>query len=183
MSEKIFESISALMDDEADDLELRRLLKEMEANDSLASVWSRYHVAKAVIHKEMVYPHIDLTGRVRNALESERAHSQSIFNKLPKMAAVAAVAMFSVLLTAKLVVNQSVSTGGAGNLVAAIPNVVNPNIQRAGYIIGQPNGAIPLKASRSIQYNDVQRVDVDAMPRGYIVLPTADIPSDSSIQK
>lgn len=185
MSDKSFESISALMDNQADDLELRRLLKEMQTNDAIANKWSQFHLARDILHKESSFTRpIDLTARVRDALQAEIAHQQSFFNTLPKMAAVAAVAMLSVLITAKLVVNQSSTSGVPNNMIAVSPNVVNPSIQRAGYIVGQPGASLPsLRAQHRLQNNDIQRVDATSMPRGYIVLPAAEAPSNTEFVK
>ena len=47
--ERIRESLSALMDDEADDLELARVLKAMDEDDDVSGVWSRYHAISAVL--------------------------------------------------------------------------------------------------------------------------------------
>lgn len=184
MSDKLFESISALMDNEVDDLELRRLLKEMETNDELARVWSRYHVARDVLHKELpvsAVTNIDLTARVRAALQDESVHRERTFmNSLPRSAAVAAVVMFSVLLTAKLVVNQPATGGNSNSVMAAVPNVANPAIQRAGYIVGQPVSTSPsLRAQRDLRYNDIQRVEQVNMKNGYIVLPAAEVQSSN----
>lgn len=49
MSERIRESLSALMDDEADDLELARVLKAMGEDDDVSGAWSRYHLVSAVL--------------------------------------------------------------------------------------------------------------------------------------
>jgi len=50
------ESLSALMDNESDELELRRLLKELPGHPEIAQTWSRYHLARSVLHKEEVRP-------------------------------------------------------------------------------------------------------------------------------
>ncbi len=50
MSERLRESLSALMDDEADDLELGRILRAMEEDNSeLTATWSRYQLVSAVL--------------------------------------------------------------------------------------------------------------------------------------
>lgn len=50
MSERLRESLSALMDDEADDLELGRILRAMEEEDSeLTATWSRYQLVSAIL--------------------------------------------------------------------------------------------------------------------------------------
>jgi sigma-E factor negative regulatory protein RseA len=50
MSERLRESLSALMDDEADDLELGRILRAMDSGEAdLAATWSRYQLVSAVL--------------------------------------------------------------------------------------------------------------------------------------
>lgn len=65
MANKLYESLSALMDNEADDLELRRILKALEAagspeeagdspeRDDLQAKWHRYHVVSASLKQEI----------------------------------------------------------------------------------------------------------------------------------
>ncbi|MCX2981849.1 anti-anti-sigma factor [Halieaceae bacterium IMCC14734] len=48
MNERMQESLSALMDDEANELELQRLLKHSDAGE-LRSAWARMHGASAVV--------------------------------------------------------------------------------------------------------------------------------------
>lgn len=55
-SKSFDESLSALMDNEADDLELRRLLKELPENPSLLATWGRFHEARSVLHNEEMRP-------------------------------------------------------------------------------------------------------------------------------
>lgn len=50
------ESLSALMDNAADDLELRRILKSCDRNPELLQTWERYHLAQAVLHDNRVAP-------------------------------------------------------------------------------------------------------------------------------
>lgn len=52
MSEKLKESLSAVVDGEADEFELRRVLDEIGKNELLAASWERYHVIGSVIRRE-----------------------------------------------------------------------------------------------------------------------------------
>ncbi len=52
MSEKLKESLSAVIDGEADEFELRRVLDEMNRDERLAGSWERYHVIGAVLRGE-----------------------------------------------------------------------------------------------------------------------------------
>lgn len=50
MSERLRESLSALMDDEADDLELGRILRAMDSGEGdLGATWSRYQLVSAAL--------------------------------------------------------------------------------------------------------------------------------------
>lgn len=52
MSEKLKESLSAVIDGEADEFELRRVLDEMTRDELLAASWERYHVIGSVLRGE-----------------------------------------------------------------------------------------------------------------------------------
>lgn len=52
MNDRLRESVSALMDDAGDDLEMRRLLAAMETDGELRGKWHRYHVISAVMRRE-----------------------------------------------------------------------------------------------------------------------------------
>ena len=68
------ESLSAVMDDEADELELRRVLASID-NVEQRATWARYQVARAAMHKELLLPELDLTKGVNAALDQEAAPS------------------------------------------------------------------------------------------------------------
>jgi|SRR5690606_6930111 len=66
------ETLSALLDNEADDLELRRVLKELAADPSLAETWRRYNVTRSLMHNdEMVQVSPAATQRIFAAIEAE----------------------------------------------------------------------------------------------------------------
>jgi len=69
MNVKTRESLSALLDDEADDLELRRILAQAH-DDELLDVWQRYHQVQAGLNsEEAAWAHIDLRVDIANALD------------------------------------------------------------------------------------------------------------------
>lgn len=51
-SDHLFESLSALVDNEANELEVRRLLKNIENNPELLERWRRYHLIGSALRKE-----------------------------------------------------------------------------------------------------------------------------------
>lgn len=76
MSDKRKEEISAMMDNEASELELHRMLKSIEQDDELGESWSRYHLISGAMKGEIdSFSEFDISSRVSTALESEEAHS------------------------------------------------------------------------------------------------------------
>ena len=69
MSEKLRESLSANVDDEADEFELRRVLDEVNKNPELKAAWERYHLIGAVMREEVRGVDTNLRERVWSALE------------------------------------------------------------------------------------------------------------------
>jgi sigma-E factor negative regulatory protein RseA len=70
-SESLRESLSALMDNEADELEVRRILKASGDDSSLRSDWARYQAARALMHKEPWQKTIDLSAGIAAAIASD----------------------------------------------------------------------------------------------------------------
>ena len=69
------ESLSALVDSQASELELQRILKASQSDPEVKVTWARYQVASAVIRRDM--PAFDLTdfsARVSAALDDEAVH-------------------------------------------------------------------------------------------------------------
>lgn len=101
MSDYERESLSALMDGEADDLELRRLLKSMEEDAELSAQWERYHLAQAVLHGQGKPVNTDFADRVSQAIEQEPAlQAASVVGfrqQLGRVAVAACVAIVAVI--------------------------------------------------------------------------------------
>ena len=62
MSEKLKESLSAVIDGEADEFELRRVLDEMNRDEVLAASWERYHTIGAVLRGEGINAPVTIQG-------------------------------------------------------------------------------------------------------------------------
>lgn len=69
--EALQESLSAVMDNEADELELRRVLNAFD-DAQTRDTWSRYQVARAVMHKDLLIPRLDIASAVSAALAEEQ---------------------------------------------------------------------------------------------------------------
>ncbi|MGI9288352.1 MAG: sigma-E factor negative regulatory protein [Pseudomonadales bacterium] len=75
MSDFNAESLSALMDNEAEELEIRRLLAQVESDGEIRARWCRYHSARSVLQKDQLqYAHIDISAAVREQIENESLH-------------------------------------------------------------------------------------------------------------
>ena len=75
MNEKMGESLSALMDDEANELELERVLSKISDDDELRLSWSRFSQTQHAIHgHQLAHLDCDISRRVQlaigNGLES-----------------------------------------------------------------------------------------------------------------
>ncbi|HCS64940.1 MAG TPA: mucA [Cellvibrio sp.] len=70
------ESLSALMDNQASELELQRLLKAVEVDSELKSTWSRYQIASAGLRKDLpVIASNDFAARISAAIDAEETYS------------------------------------------------------------------------------------------------------------
>lgn len=72
MNDKRFEELSALMDGETSDLEVRRLLKLMDDDPELVATWDRMHRARhSLTQDENLDLSLDISDRVMAAIEAE----------------------------------------------------------------------------------------------------------------
>lgn len=71
--EVLDESVSAVMDGEADELELRRVLAAAGEDPAVRQRWARYQLARSVMHKQTVMPGLDLAAAVSAAIAAEEA--------------------------------------------------------------------------------------------------------------
>lgn len=71
MSEKLKESLSAVIDGEADEFELRRVLDEIGKDRELAASWERYHVIGATLRGERTLVGAGMRERIWAELEVE----------------------------------------------------------------------------------------------------------------
>ena len=131
--ETLQESLSAVMDNQADELELRRVLAASD-DPELRATWSRYQLARAVMHKELLEPRLDIAAAVSAALADEVAPVVQPVQRGPWRAvgrlAVAASVTVAVLAGVRFY-NQDDITGAqlaqqASQPVLNIPQVSGP---------------------------------------------------------
>jgi sigma-E factor negative regulatory protein RseA len=72
------EKLSALVDNELDELDERRVMKALENDADLRKTWERYHLVHSVLHQELdVLVPSDVAARVAAQIESEPADAAS----------------------------------------------------------------------------------------------------------
>lgn len=102
MSESMRESLSALMDDEANELEVERVLARIADDADLRQAWVRYNVVhSAAAGQPPTHLELDISSQVRAAVAGENrgvsAIRQRIIRPLASMAVAASVAATVVL--------------------------------------------------------------------------------------
>ncbi|MEK8080967.1 sigma-E factor negative regulatory protein [Pseudomonas sp. XK-1] len=126
--ETIKESLSAVMDNEADELEVRRVLAASD-DAELRATWSRYQIARAVMHKELLEPRLDIAAAVSAALADEAlpvtaAKSAGSWRSIGRLAVAASVTL-AVLAGVRLY-NQDELAGAQLAQQATQPSLVPP---------------------------------------------------------
>ena len=131
-SENSSETISALLDNEADDLELRRFLKSCEQDPALLETWERYSLVQSALHESVQPTSASLSQRIAAQLEQEAplsttavAPAQSSWKEgFTKMAIAASVA--AVFLVA---VQVNLDSGSGTSAIPAIADQSAENIE------------------------------------------------------
>mgnify|MGYP003624813801 FL=1 len=72
MNDRNKESLSALMDGEADELEIRRVLNQLDKDDELRDHWKNYHLMGSLMRDES-FDSLDLTQGINQVLDGDIA--------------------------------------------------------------------------------------------------------------
>jgi sigma-E factor negative regulatory protein RseA len=150
--EALHESLSAVMDNEADELELRRVLTA-DGDTEMRSTWSRYQIARAAMHKELIEPRLDIASAVSAALADEPAITEvktqrSAWRNMGRIAVAASVTV-AVLAGVRLY-NQNEVAGPQIAQQAAQPSIAVPQANQgpavlAGYSEGTTSADVQVK--------------------------------------
>ncbi|WP_241263217.1 sigma-E factor negative regulatory protein [Parahaliea mediterranea] len=133
MTERMRESLSAIMDGEADDLELERVLRQIGEDSELRQTWMRYHAVHAACSsaagnvQHFSDLSIDISSRVRDAVAGEQTAGASRWQGLVRPVTSFAVAA-SVAATVVFGGQQLAQLGGAAESAdaATIAGGVSP---------------------------------------------------------
>lgn len=157
MNDKFHEELSALMDGEISDLELRRLLKQGSDDPQILATWQRLHSVRSVLRGEHREPgmrlmKLDLSQRVAAALASEETHhlSESPQTKAPSRWRESIIKPFaSVAVAASVSALVVIGWQGLNNVPGLSPSAgqslvqVAPQTSGAGVALTQTPGVAP----------------------------------------
>lgn len=133
--EALQESLSAVMDNEADELELRRVLACEDP--AQRAQWARYQVARAAMHKELLEPRLDLAAAVSAAIADERKPSGRVVGAWRSLGRVAVAASVTVAVLAGVrFYNQETSVDAQLAERSVQPTLVQPQVQGPAVLAG-----------------------------------------------
>lgn len=187
MSERSHEELSALMDGEASEMELRRTLKSLDSDSELLQKWRRYHVSRSVMQGDLKetrsaeFTQLDLTKAVSAAIDKEPAHDVSFEDKpswvakvLQPLSSVAVAASVSAMVVFGWqlfqqqggdISNPNFAANSSGQVAPTLVASVNQS-QAAPVVRSQANtGFVTVSESRSaVQSKPVVQHEIVRMP-------------------
>ncbi|MGJ8513367.1 sigma-E factor negative regulatory protein [Carnimonas bestiolae] len=140
MNDKVRESLSAVMDGEGDELELRRVLKSLSKSPEEADTWRRYHVIGSALRRERdIDVTTDLSAAVHERIEAlhldqldgegsaQAVHGKRHVGPFSFMGNAAVAAAVSLMVITGVQVYRGMDSGSAtsapGSSMASAPGV------------------------------------------------------------
>jgi sigma-E factor negative regulatory protein RseA len=161
MSDKLGESISALVDGEANEMDLHRVLKASETDDDVRQSWRRYQAISVVVkNEERSLLQIDISAGVRAAVANDKAaNGRRISDMLKPLMSVAVAATVTVAILTGTQIYQVASGGGNASLneIAATENFNSSAPVTAGQF---NNLALPASVSTDV-YSKPSQAQLD----------------------
>jgi sigma-E factor negative regulatory protein RseA len=143
MTEQLRESLSALMDDEANELELQRLLGHLAEDEGLRQTWVRYNLARSVMSGQPVGRlNIDISQQVSAAIAADTAPALGMWQRMTRP--LASVAVAASVMTVVVFGGQQLYQAGESEAGTAAPLAAN-GVSAVGFV--NTLGAVPLRAS------------------------------------
>jgi negative regulator of sigma E activity len=136
------ESLSALLDNEANDLELRRILKSCEQDPDLLKTWERYSLVQSVLHESAVPVSAELSQKIAAQVETE---APLVANEAPAAQPVWRQSLM------KMAIAASVAAVFLVSMQIGIDNSAGP-------------GAVPLLSNQSTDLVDSVAADDSSAP-------------------
>ena len=184
--ERLEQSLSALMDGEASEMETHRLLKAVAEDPQLRDRWTRYHMASASIKGEPATTSIDYSAAISAAIDQEPAHRRSALTVFAGSAGRFAIAA-SVALVAVFGVQQLNSPAGTSliNDSGAISEFagVETAAENTGPAIQFPSGFQPTINARTVSVGGNNKTSLRTSPGARMFNSRRSSRSSSSIQR
>ena len=138
MTQQLHESLSAIMDGEGNELELRRVLKTLDESPELGDVWRRYHLMRSALRRERdIVVDMDIASGVMAAIEQEDvAVSETVIASAAEQSA-----------AAQRPKRRSLSLMGGAAVAAAVSLMVVSGVQ---FYRGHDSAALPDAASLQV---------------------------------
>lgn len=168
MSEKLKESLSAVIDGEADEFELRRVLDEIGKDDLLAASWERYHVIGSVMRSERGQVSVGMRERIWAELQTEQGEQAFVSVDLSVADGHLPAAKTSSRRWAPFAVAASVAVAvvigfiGYGELKVDSPTLVAESAINAGQTINAQQEALYQTVALKAEVTDSDQTRTDA---------------------
>ena len=158
MTKSISESLSALLDDEASEMDLQRALKSIDTDTAALATWQRYNLVSASMRNEVdEFADVNLAGRVRRSLDeqgAEPAGARRDYSAWLKPFASVAVAasVTAVILTSTQLFNavSNPSAGPSTPTALAVSGNVSPVVTGAQSVGFGGNAAVVPVRSQAV---------------------------------
>jgi sigma-E factor negative regulatory protein RseA len=154
MNTRMYESLSALMDDAANELELERVLAQVAEDSSLRQTWVRYNLTQHAVHGHPVaHLDLDISARVQAALAGSQTRGTrtalaALKERMARPLISFAVAA-SVAATVVIGGQQLAQVGGAGAGAYGVDRAVATSASPVGML--NSLGATAVQASYGTQ--------------------------------
>ena len=149
MTEQLRESLSALMDDEATELELHRVLGELESDGALRQTWVRYQLARSAMAGQPVsHARLDISRSVSAAIAAETGAKTSRSGVRERWLRPLASLAVAASVTAVVVLGGQ-QLYQAGSLEGQSAPVAASGVSAVGFV--NSLGAVPMRASYGAQ--------------------------------
>ncbi|WP_284892250.1 sigma-E factor negative regulatory protein [Cobetia amphilecti] len=158
-TESVKESLSALMDAEGDELDLRRVLKGLDESPEAADTWRRYHLARSAMHRERestftldiasaVSAEVELISREAPASAPPVAERRSLFSFAGSAAIAAGVAVM--VITGVQVFNGG-DNGVPGGVNSGAELASGSSVNQGGTVRQVSQPSVNAEASQWVQ--------------------------------
>jgi len=165
--ERLEQSLSALMDGEATEMETHRLLKAASEDPQLRERWKRYHMASASIKGEPAITSVDYSAAISAAIDQEPAHRTSALavfaGSAGRFAIAASVALVAVFGVQQLNSPAGTSLLNSGSEISEFAGVETP-AESTGPAIQFPSGFQPTINARTVSVGGNNKSSQRIMP-------------------